>query len=303
MSLLGEDRNEAAPNPEHARAENLLRDAHAGKTVLVAEDNPVNQDVALTLLGLAGLKVDIASNGLEAVEMASTTAYPLILMDVQMPVLDGLQAARQLRAQPANAATPIIAMTANAHADDRDACLAAGMNDYLTKPVDAITLYRALSRWLTAPARTPVAAPAPAAPASTATPLPAATEALATDPLAGIEGLNAALGLAFLGGNRAAFRGTLLKLANLYAGGVPEAKAYLDGARPPTEATEGLRQALHSVGGASAAMGLEALSASASRLGAMLRDSSARSAALDDEVRSFDAMLNRVTAQIRERLA
>ncbi len=116
--------------------------------VLLAEDNLINQEVARELLRAAGCEVDVADNGQRAVEMARAGGYDLILMDVQMPELDGIEASRQIRALPGLSRLPIIAMTANAFAEDRAACLAAGMNDHVAKPVHAATLYDTLARWL-----------------------------------------------------------------------------------------------------------------------------------------------------------
>ena len=118
----------------------LLRQQHGGQRVLLVEDNPINQEVASELLSAAGLVVSCAGDGARAVEMALAERYDLILMDVQMPVMDGLAATRAIRAQ-AGLATPIVAMTANAFGDDRAACLAAGMNDHTAKPVDPDLLY------------------------------------------------------------------------------------------------------------------------------------------------------------------
>ena len=115
--------------------------------VLVAEDNVVNQRIATLLLEQLGHHADIAANGLEAVRSASITPYDVVLMDVQMPVLDGLEATRRLRAQlPAGHQPHIIAMTANALAEDQEQCLAAGMDDYLAKPVRREELAAALGR-------------------------------------------------------------------------------------------------------------------------------------------------------------
>ena len=138
----------AAPAPALPQAQaaiELLR-RHAGARVLLVEDNPVNQEVALELLQSVGLLVDVAADGAQALERAGTTAYGLILMDLQMPKMDGLEATRRIRALPQHAATPIVAMTANACADDRAACLAAGMNDQVIKPVSPEVLYAALLR-------------------------------------------------------------------------------------------------------------------------------------------------------------
>jgi CheY-like chemotaxis protein len=115
--------------------------------VLLVEDNEVNREVAEELIANAGLIVELANDGRAAVELALSRAYDLIMMDMQMPVMDGLQAAREIRAR-AGPGIPIIAMTANAFAEDRLACLEAGMNDHVAKPVDPVMLYSTLLRWL-----------------------------------------------------------------------------------------------------------------------------------------------------------
>jgi CheY-like chemotaxis protein len=116
--------------------------------VLVAEDNAVNREVALALLSAAGLQVEFAEDGQTAVEKVQQHPYDLVLMDMHMPVMDGLQATRVLRAMPALQALPILAMTANAFGEDRAACLAAGMNDFVSKPVEPQALYATLLQWL-----------------------------------------------------------------------------------------------------------------------------------------------------------
>jgi CheY-like chemotaxis protein len=99
------------------------------------------------LLEDMGLTVDLAEDGREAVEKARSGSYAIILMDMQMPVLDGLDATRQIRQLPDHQATPILAMTANAFAEDKDRCFAAGMDDFLTKPVNPEILYATLLKW------------------------------------------------------------------------------------------------------------------------------------------------------------
>ncbi len=115
----------------------------AGATVL-----HLNQVVAGELLRLASLQVEIAETGREAIEMAARAHYDLVLMDVQMPELDGLQATCEIRRLPGLDRLPIVAMTANAYGEDRADCLAAGMNDHVAKPVDPPALYATLLRWL-----------------------------------------------------------------------------------------------------------------------------------------------------------
>ena len=122
--------------------------AFAGQRVLLVEDDPVNRIIAGTLLGDAGLLVEYACDGAQALERAACGPYDLVLMDVQMPRMDGLEATRRLRALPQHAHTPIVALTANAFAEDRQACLAAGMDDFLAKPFDPPGLRAVLVRWL-----------------------------------------------------------------------------------------------------------------------------------------------------------
>ena len=139
---------EVSPPPSPQATAALVREHHAGARVLLVEDNPVNREVGVALLADAGLTVDTADDGAQAVAMALARAYDLILMDMQMPGMDGLAATRALRAQPAGRKVPIVALTANAFGEDRAACLAAGMNDHIAKPVAPKHLYELLRRWL-----------------------------------------------------------------------------------------------------------------------------------------------------------
>ena len=138
-----------AADPEgEAPAEALLKQRHHGVRVLVAEDNEVNQEVILAMLHGAGLRASVACNGQEAVEMAQAGGYGLALMDMQMPVMGGLDATRAIRLLPGWAERPILALTANAFDEDRQACKAAGMNDFIVKPLDVKALYETVLRWL-----------------------------------------------------------------------------------------------------------------------------------------------------------
>ena len=117
--------------------------------ILVAEDDEINQEVARCLLEDIGLVIDLAKDGQQAIDLAKQNHYALILMDMQMPNVNGINASIAIRnGESRNRATPILAMTANAFAEDRSACLKAGMNDHISKPVVPEHLYSTLLKWL-----------------------------------------------------------------------------------------------------------------------------------------------------------
>ena len=179
----GEDLRGAADGEQASR----LR----GARILVTEDNEINQQIAVELLEGAGATVTVANNGREAVEMLSGPGHPpfdVVLMDLQMPEMDGYQATAKLRSDSRLAALPIIAMTAHATVEERQRCLAAGMNDHVAKPIDPAALFEAVGRFYK-PAED---APAPDQPSG-----PAPQEALPS-----IAGLDTNDGLSRVGGNR-----------------------------------------------------------------------------------------------------
>ena len=188
-----------------------------GMKVLLVEDNRLNIDVAQGLLERCNAEVDVAENGAQAISMVASGHYDLVLMDIQMPVLDGLAATRQIRCDPARRQLPIIAMTASAMSDESQRCLEAGMNDLIVKPIEPAQMFATLQRWVqrpagepgTRPMATPTTTPTPTStpPGSTpSAPTPPSTAAAAAAPSAArpaaawdvrslhIEGLNGLLG-------------------------------------------------------------------------------------------------------------
>ncbi len=144
--------NDGSTNPilkeEKRPWDEMLREHKAGSRILLVDDEPINQMIAQELLEDAQMIVEVASDGKEAVELALAKHFDLILMDIQMPVMDGVSAAHRIRELQPNAETPIVALTANAFSEDRRRCLAAGMNDFLPKPVAPDILYEVMWKWI-----------------------------------------------------------------------------------------------------------------------------------------------------------
>ena len=147
--LMRGRRDEAGAAPESGgSAAEILRRSFAGARVLVVDDEPVNREVGMLLLEDAGLAVDVASDGFEAIARLDAGNLRLILMDMQMPEMDGIETTARIRNLPTGAAIPIVALSANAFAEDRRRCLEAGMDDFLVKPVDPDLLYGIVLHWL-----------------------------------------------------------------------------------------------------------------------------------------------------------
>ena len=148
MEAFGHTSLAPQENEHYLVKEQEAKEKIRGSHLLLVEDNPINQKVAIEILKSMGLVVSVANNGLEALQKIEENSYDMVLMDVQMPEMDGYQATKVIRSNPAYQDLPILAMTAHAMKGDREKCLAAGMNDYLTKPIDPLHLVSALIRWI-----------------------------------------------------------------------------------------------------------------------------------------------------------
>jgi CheY-like chemotaxis protein len=206
MNVLGGQRAKQTTTEATAASASELRLAPLrGGRILLVEDNDINQQVARELLEDAGLVVDVADNGQIALEMLQKNAYGLVFMDMQMPVMDGVTATREIRKLTAFENLPIVAMTANAMEQDRRKCKDAGMNDFLVKPIDPQEMFAIVLRWsrqLRASAE--VAGAAKPQPRSASAPMGCTME-----PFDGIEGLDSALGLSRMMGKKSLYAAML----------------------------------------------------------------------------------------------
>ena len=220
IRVLGGERSqrrEAGAAPSQA-AEDLA--AIKGARILLVEDNDLNQQVASELLRDAGFIVDIADDGQIAVNMVQAGTYDVVLMDMQMPVMDGVTATREIRRLSEYQDLPIVAMTANAMQQDKDKCLAAGMQDFVTKPIEPDELWTALLKWVK-PRQNQVEESTRAAPANTAA---AADADLPSD----IAGLDVANGLRRVLGKKSLYVSMLRKFVAGQKGAAAEIRAALD---------------------------------------------------------------------------
>jgi two-component system sensor histidine kinase/response regulator len=248
--VLGADRERA----EATQARPSFDIEHLrGARVLLVEDNEINQEVAMGQLEDAEVFVDLAENGEVALRMIADNDYDVVLMDMQMPVMDGIEATRILRASPHYAKLPIVAMTANAMASDRELCLDAGMNDHIAKPIDPDQLFGVLLRWIHRPEHD-----ANAPPMDGASPARAGKAASAGE--LAIPGIDVAAGLKRIGSNWRRYESLLRKFADQQESVVKDIKMALAMGDPGTA-----ERAAHSLKGAAATLGAILVSEAAAK--------------------------------------
>ncbi len=231
-----------------------------GTRVLLVEDNEINQEVAIGQLEDAEVFVDLAENGEVALRMIGGNDYDLVLMDMQMPVMDGIEATRIIRANPRYETMPIIAMTANAMASDREICLEAGMDDHIAKPIDPDQLFSVLLRWIKRPEGETRAAPAHLASAHHAA-------SHANERELAIPGIDVRAGLKRTGGNRQRYETLLRKFAEQQAETVEAMRAALSIGDAATA-----ERAAHSLKGAAGTLGAVSLAEAAASAESAVQD-------------------------------
>ncbi|MCX7276002.1 MAG: response regulator, partial [Burkholderiales bacterium] len=254
-----------------------------GLRLLLAEDNDINQQIATELLHSAGAMVDLADNGRQALDMlhaATPTHYHAVLLDLQMPVMGGLEAAQHIHADARYQGLPVIAMTAHALQEERERCLAAGMVDHITKPLDPLGLLQCVQRW----ARTahPHSAP-PLAPATTP------GHRLAPQP-----GLDLEAGLRRVAGNEALYLRLLGQFTDTHAQAATRAQVALNQGD-----ADGARRILHTIRGVAGNIGLAELADAAQAVEERLQRHAPASAAVDVAMEQLQLQNRRAVSALR----
>jgi two-component system sensor histidine kinase/response regulator len=260
----------------HHEATTLERQGLGGARLLLAEDNDINQQIAVELLESAGARVDVANNGREAVDLLDASApdtYQLVLMDVQMPVMDGIEATRRIRSDPRYASLPILALTASAMAAERVLCVEAGMNDHIAKPIDPEAMFQTIAHWIGG--RMVAAALSPVAD---------------DEHLPEIAGLDAADGLRRVGGNRRLYRDLLRQFAGKQADASDRVSAAMAAGN-----FDAAQRIAHSVKGVAGNLGIGDLFTAAGVLEKALQSGGG----VDTALKVFGDELARTTAALR----
>jgi CheY-like chemotaxis protein len=229
-----------------------------GARVLLVEDNELNQEVAMGLLEPAHMSIDLAENGEVAVRMAGEHDYDLVLMDMQMPVMDGIAATKAIRSNPRFRELPIIAMTANAMDADREVCRQAGMNDHVSKPIDPDAMFTTVMKWIKPRRAGPSEPPAQRVEAASSQNLPDLPE---------IDGVDIKDGLKRVGGNSRLYRDLLMKFAAKHSdAGLQISDALRIGDRNTAE------RIAHTVKGVAGNIGIKPVQFAAEKLQKAIRD-------------------------------
>ncbi len=264
----------------YQEAEKAMRGAH----LLLVEDNAVNQELALEILGAAGIRVDVANNGAEALEKleqakVAQTDYDGVLMDCQMPVMDGFEATRKIRENPRYASLPIVAMTANAMAGDREKCIECGMNDHLAKPIDVGQLFSIMAQWIK--------------PKNAAVSVAAPQETDREDGVPGIAGLETGKALVRVGGNVNLLR----KLIGRFSETQADAMARIQAAMERSDADGAMREA-HTVKGLAGNIGAAGMAERAAQVEGMLkrRETEGLREALEAMAQELNGLVGRINA-------
>ena len=257
----------------------------SGARVLVVEDNQINQQVAVEILERAGVKTVIAGHGAEALESLESESFDAVLMDIQMPVMDGYEATQRIRAVERHAQLPIIAMTASAMPRDRSRALAEGMNDHVAKPIEPAGLLETLGRWIT---------PRPSPPAGGAWPWVEHGEGAALR--AGMAGVDVERGLARVGGNVSLYRRLLRDLRRHHSPARQSVRRLIDSGDLAAAIVEA-----HSLKGVAGTVGASALQAASATLEAVLRqDQGDLEGALERFEQALDEVLVGIEVASRE---
>jgi two-component system, sensor histidine kinase and response regulator len=261
-----------------------------GTRILLVEDNEINQDVAVGLLESAGLACEIAENGEIAVRKIRDHEYDVVLMDMQMPVMDGIEATKNIRAEPRFRTLPIIAMTANAMASDRERCIQAGMNDFITKPIDPNELFGVIRRWIGVDRAFDPHLTTDLAPPSSA----------GSDNLC-VDGVDTKAGIRRTGGNRQRYERLLLRFAQRQGETVQDIRKAITNGDIPTA-----KRIAHSLRGAAGTLGATLLSMKAEAVEAAIhagRDVdeplAALAVALDPVLKSIQSALPNENDEIK----